>query len=74
MQMQTDELKHYPGVLSIGINAHRNGNGSRRPAKLSNMPNLPAGGAKSRIGEPVRLGSQPDRSNACTEVQALLTT
>ena len=47
-------------LLIVGIYLHSDANNLRRPEKMSEALGLPARGAKLRVSEPEKLGSQTD--------------
>ena len=50
---QSDKLESHRNTLNVCGKVHDGVNGSRTPAKVSVMPNLPARGTESRTGKPL---------------------
>ena len=63
---EADGLKPYPGTLSVHIHACDGGTSSRKPGKVSVMPDLSARGAVLHMEEPERPGDQMDVSDTRT--------
>ena len=64
---EADGLKPCPGMLSVHIHAYDGGTSSRKPGKVSVMPDLSARGAVSHMEEPERPGDQIDVSDTRTQ-------
>ena len=69
MHRQSRRTRKLPSLLSIHIHIHGDVGNSKRPAKMSETPDLPARGAELCRNEPARLASQSDVSNTCTGTQ-----
>ena len=67
---EVDRLESCPACwASIIIHIHGDVGNSKRPAKMSETPDLPARGTELCRNEPERLASQSDESNTCTGTQ-----
>ena len=55
---EVDGLKPCPGMLSVRIHARDGGTSSRKPRKVSVMPDLSARGAVLHMEEPERPGTK----------------
>ena len=66
----TDGLESHAGTQTARIHVQDVGNKSNKPENTSITRDLPANGAEPRAGEPNRLRSPTDASDACTRMQS----
>ena len=71
MHRQSRQTQKLPSLLSVHIHIHGDAGNSKRPAKMSETPDLPARGTELCRNEPERLASQLDVSTTYAGTQTV---